>query len=144
MSKVRTDRQRAIEQIVRSQPVRTQAELVDALAQRGFRVAQATVSRDIASLDLRKGAEGTYVLAQDKRLQQIILAAVADACATMNQVVVHTQPGSAPSVAAAVDAGDIDGVLGSIAGDDTVLVVCADAPCAFRFAEGVGKLLASR
>ncbi len=121
---VRGDRHKAIREIVRSCSVGTQNELADALSKRGFDVAQATVSRDIAEIDLRK-EDGAYVLPEDLRLSQMVRTLVHDVARASNQVVVKTEPGAAMSVAAAIDAAGLDGVLGTIAGDDTIFVAAA-------------------
>ncbi len=121
---VRGDRHKAIREIVRACSVGTQNELADALSKRGFDVAQATVSRDIAEMDLRK-EDGAYVLPEDLRLSQMVRTLVHDVARAGNQVVVKTEPGAAMSVAAAIDAAGLDGVLGTIAGDDTIFVAAA-------------------
>lgn len=141
MAATRANRQQAIRSLVRNRQIRTQAELVDALRGQGFDVAQATVSRDIADLDLRKGSNGMYVLAEDERFRSLVSTAVVETRRAANQLVVITEPGSAPSVAAAIDAARPDGVLGSIAGDDTILVIGADEVAAKGFQEGIDKLL---
>ena len=121
---VRGDRHEAIREIVRACSVGTQNELADALGKRGFDVTQATVSRDIAEMDLRK-EEGAYVLPEDLRLSQMVRTLVHGVARAGNQVVVKTEPGAAMSVAAAIDAAGLDGVLGTIAGDDTIFVAAA-------------------
>ncbi len=121
---VRGDRHEAIREIVRASPLATQAALADALGERGFDVTQATVSRDIAEMDLRK-ADGAYVLPEDLRLSQMVQTLVRGVARAGNQVVVKTEPGAAMSVAAAIDAAALAGVLGTIAGDDTIFVVAA-------------------
>ncbi len=123
MVKKRNKRQEAIKEIVRSGRVRTQRELVFELRELGYTCTQATVSRDIADMGLRKLSEGVYVLAEDLHLQRMIAEFVVDAESVNNQVVVKTQPGTAPGVAAAIDAAGLDGVIGSIAGNDTVLAI---------------------
>ncbi len=121
---VRGDRHEAIREIVRASPVATQNALADALAERGFEVTQATVSRDIAEMDLRKEG-GAYALPEDLRLSQMVRTLVHGVARAGNQVVVKTEPGAAMSVAAAIDAAGLDGVLGTIAGDDTIFVAAA-------------------
>ena len=121
---VRGDRHEAIREIVRACSVGTQNELADALGKRGFDVTQATVSRDIAEMDLRK-EDGAYVLPEDLRLSQMVRTLVHGVARAGNQVVVKTEPGAAMSVAAAIDAAGLDGVLGTIAGDDTIFVAAA-------------------
>ena len=144
MASTRASRQQAIRALVRNGQIRTQGQLVDALRGQGFDVAQATVSRDIADLDLRKGGDGTYVLAEDERFRSLVSTAVVETRRAANQLVVITEPGSAPSVAAAIDAARPDGVLGSIAGDDTILVIGADEVAAKGFQEGIDTLLLNR
>lgn len=144
MAATRANRQQAIRSLVRNSQIRTQAELVDALRGQGFDVAQATVSRDIADLDLRKGSNGMYVLAEDERFRTLVSTAVLETRRAANQLIVITEPGSAPSVAAAIDAARPDGVLGSIAGDDTILVIGADEQAAKGFQEGIDTLLLNR
>ena len=122
--KERTGRQDAIRQIVRSGSVRTQRDLVAQLKELGFPCTQATVSRDIADMGLKKLAEGSYVLAEDLHLQRMLSEFVISIVRAENLTVIKCQPGTASGVAAAVDGCEIDSVLGSLAGNDTVLVVC--------------------
>lgn len=141
MSPARASRQKAVKEIVRSRKLRTQGELAQALSERGFTVAQATVSRDIATLELRKGPDGSYVLAEDLRFQSLVEAAVVETRRAGNQLVVITTPGSAPSVAASIDAMQPDGVLATVAGDDTVLVIGVDEAGAEAFQARVDTLI---
>lgn len=127
MVKKRNSRQDAIRDIVRSKSIRTQRELVEELQSIGYKCTQATVSRDIADMGLRKLPEGIYVLAEDLHLQRMVSEFVVSVERAGNLVVVKSQPGTAPGVAAAVDAATLHKVCGSIAGNDTVLVVAADA-----------------
>lgn len=124
--KKRNDRHDAIRDIVRNERVRTQKGLVDALKARGFTCTQATVSRDVSEMGLRKLPEGIYVLAEDLHLQRMVSGLVLDVRRTGNLLLVKSTPGSAAAVAAALDAAMLPGMLGSIAGDDTVLCVIED------------------
>ena len=128
--RARMGRQDAIRQIVRSGSVRTQRDLVAQLKEQGYPCTQATVSRDIADMGLKKLAEGSYVLAEDLHLQRMLSEFVISIVRAENLTVVKCQPGTASGVAAAVDSCDLDNVLGSIAGNDTVLVVCDTADSA--------------
>jgi len=119
----RQERQDTIRRIVRTERVRTQRALVDRLKEAGYVCTQATVSRDITEMGLRKLPEGVYVLAEDLHLQRMINDLVLDVRRTGNLVLVKASTGTAPGVAAALDAADIDGILGSVAGDDTILVI---------------------
>ena len=122
--KRRTTRQDAIRDIVRGKAIRTQRALVEELEGLGFTCTQATVSRDIADMGLRKLPEGVYVLAEDLHLQRMVSDLVTDVVRAKNIAMVHTQPGAAQGVAAAIDAASLPDVAGSIAGDDTIMVVC--------------------
>lgn len=121
--KRRNGRQEAIKWIVRNKAVRTQRDLVIELREKGYSCTQATVSRDIADMGLRKLPEGAYVLAEDLHLQRMISEFVTAVENVSNQVVVKTQPGTAPGVASAIDAAELIDVIGSIAGNDTVLAI---------------------
>jgi transcriptional regulator of arginine metabolism len=119
----RIERQDAIRRIVRNDRVKTQRALVDLLKSTGYVCTQATVSRDITEMGLRKLPEGVYVLAEDLHLQRMVSDLVSDVKRTQNLVLIKASVGTAPGVAAALDAASIDGILGSVAGDDTILVI---------------------
>lgn len=121
--KKRNARQEAIRLIVRNNRIRTQRELVDLLAQQGYNCTQATASRDISDLGLRKLPEGVYVLSEDLHLQRMVHDLVVDVAHTGQLVLVKAQAGTAPGVAAALDDAGFEGILGSVSGDDTILVV---------------------
>ena len=142
MSASREKRQQLIKALVRDNEVRTQNELADMLREHGHNVTQATISRDIADLRLQKSRLGVYVLAEELRLHSLAAAAIIETRRADNQVVVLTEPGSASSVAAAIDAAGMDGVLGSIAGDDTILIIAQDAEAGRRFQQMLDALIA--
>jgi transcriptional regulator of arginine metabolism len=119
----RLQRQDVIRRIVRNEHVKTQRTLVDLLQAEGYVCTQATVSRDITEMGLRKLPEGVYVLAEDLHLQRMVADLVSDVKRSDNLVLVKASVGTAPGVAAALDAADIEGILGSVAGDDTILVI---------------------
>ena len=123
MMRKRNSRQDAIREIVRSSNIRTQRDLVAALEALGYKCTQATVSRDIADMGLRKLSEGTYVLAEDLHLQRMVRDLAVGVEHVNNLVLVKAQPGTAPGIAAAIDAADLDHVAGSVAGNDTILVI---------------------
>lgn len=122
----RQNRQDAIRRVVRAQRVKTQRALVDLLKAEGYDCTQATVSRDITEMGLRKLPEGMYVLAEDLHLQRMVRDLVKDVNRSGNLVLVKAQSGTAPGVAAALDAAELEGILGSVSGDDTILVVMDD------------------
>ena len=131
VAKQRNDRQEAIRQIIRDKSIRTQRALVEELQAQGFSCTQATVSRDITEMGLRKLPEGIYVLSEDLHLQRML---------SENLVVIKCQPGTASGVAAAIDGAALSHALGSVAGNDTVLVVAVDGQHAADLQALVKKL----
>ena len=123
MAKKRNGRQDAIREIVRNKNVRTQRVLVEELKKQGYDCTQATVSRDIADMGLRKLPEGVYVLAEDLHLQRMVSELVIEVAHAGNLVIVKAQPGTASGIAAAIDAAELPEILGSLAGNDTILVI---------------------
>ena len=144
MAKKRNGRQDAIRAIVRNKDVRTQRVLVDELRAMGFDCTQATVSRDIADMGLRKLPEGIYVLAEDLHLQRMVSELVTGVLRTDNMVMIKAQPGTASGIAAAVDAAELPDVLGSLAGNDTILVIAQTAEDGERLEALINKLSNSR
>lgn len=144
MAKKRNGRQDAIRDIVRNKDVRTQRVLVDELRAMGFDCTQATVSRDIADTGLRKLPEGIYVLAEDLHLQRMVSELVTGVLRTDNLVMIKAQPGTASGIAAAVDAAELPDVLGSLAGNDTILVIAQTAEDGERLEALINKLSNSR
>lgn len=138
-------RQEAIRAIVRGQSIRTQNELVEALIERGFPCTQATVSRDVSEMHLRKLAGGLYVLEEDLNLQLVLSEFVIEARSAPGQslVVMLTQPDTAASVARAVDEARLAHVLGTVAGSDTVFVA-TDSPAGADEVRGLVCALAER
>lgn len=144
MAKKRNGRQDAIRDIVRNKDVRTQRVLVDELRAMGFDCTQATVSRDIADMGLRKLPEGIYDLAEDLHLQRMVSELVTGVLRTDNLVMIKAQPGTASGIAAAVDAAELPDVLGSLAGNDTILVIAQTAEDGERLEALINKLSNSR
>jgi transcriptional regulator of arginine metabolism len=127
----RRDRRRElIRELVSRRPVRSQAELVDLLAERGIDATQATVSRDLDELGIAKvrGADGhvAYALPEAGDLSQLLRQFVTGIDASGNLAVVRTPPGAAGTVASAIDHADLPGVLATVQGDDTLLVVARE------------------
>ncbi len=124
-------RQEMILEIIRTQDIETQDELVAKLKESGFSVTQATISRDIRQLELRKeiGRNGKSCYASSSgsrdvkdRYLRTLSDAFVSAEASGNILVLHTVSGMAMAAAAAIDSLDWKEVLGCIAGDDTVFV----------------------
>ena len=137
MAKKRNGRQDAIREIVRTADVRTQRMLVDELKACGFDCTQATVSRDIADM-------GLHVLAEDLHLQRMVSELVIGVQRTENLVIIKAQPGTALGIAAAIDAAELPDVLGSLAGNDTILVITRTASDGEQFELMIGKLRSVR
>lgn len=135
----RLERQDVIRRIVRRERVKTQRDLVERLKAFGYVCTQATVSRDITEMGLRKLPEGVYVLAEDLHLQRMISELVTGAILSERLVLVKASPGTAPGVAAALDAAGLEEVLGSIAGDDTVLVIARSEEDAAALVDSIDK-----
>jgi transcriptional regulator of arginine metabolism len=135
----RLERQDVIRRIVRRERIKTQRQLVERLKAFGFVCTQATVSRDITEMGLRKLPEGVYVLAEDLHLQRMISELVTGVILSERLVLVKASPGTAPGVAAALDAAGLEEVLGSIAGDDTVLVIARSADDAAALVDSIDK-----
>jgi transcriptional regulator of arginine metabolism len=143
----KTLRQRAELDVLRGQSLPSQEALQRALRRRGFKVGQATLSRDIRDLNLIKTAHG-YTLPQDEELahglppvSRLIKEFVLEVRAAQNLLVLKTIVGSAQPVAAAMDQQDWSELMGTIGGDDTVLVVCADKEDAKKLAHRIQGML---
>jgi transcriptional regulator of arginine metabolism len=127
------DRQGAILRLVQEHALSTQAEVAEALRAQGFDTVQTTVSRDIAQLGLVKvrDAEGRLVYALPgaadlDRLSELTAALrrwAVSLDSSDNVVVIHTPPGHANALARALDAARLAEVIGTVAGDDTIMIV---------------------
>jgi transcriptional regulator of arginine metabolism len=137
----KTLRQRSILDALRQGPIASQETLQRALRKRGFKVGQATLSRDIRELNLSKTGDG-YALPQAEGsaglalppVSRLVREFVLEVRTAQNQLVVKTIVGSAQPVAAALDETDWEELVGTIAGDDTILIVCPDKDAARRLA----------
>jgi transcriptional regulator of arginine metabolism len=143
----RPDRRReAVARILRDRRVGTQEELLAALAAAGIRATQATLSRDLARLGARRatapGGGSVYELPEESRRDGVeaLRGLVSQVSCNAWLVVVRTHPGSAPAVARAIDLARLPGVLGTIAGDDTVFVAPAREPRARALAGRIADL----
>jgi transcriptional regulator of arginine metabolism len=135
-------RQGQILKLVRSGPVATQEELAQSLRKVGIRTTQVTLSRDIRELRLVKTREGYQETSPEEAGPQFATLAaefLVDVRAAGNLVVLKTAPGHANSVAVALDNEEWPEVVGTIAGDDTILAIAPNASTATRIRK---KLLA--
>jgi transcriptional regulator of arginine metabolism len=122
-------RQQTILELAHEGPLPNQQELCKVLARRGFQVTQATLSRDINELRLVKTPEG-YILPNGDiptepmpAVSRVVREFVREIRRAQNLLVIKTIPGSAQPVAVAIDAEGWDEVVGTVAGDDTVLII---------------------
>ena len=147
----KAERHRLIAGIVARKRVGTQLELAAALAASGCNVTQATVSRDIRELGLEKAHDALgrprYVLPGARRddpreaLRGVLAQFGRGATAAQNVVVLHSELGSAPAIARALDRTEHPLVVGTLAGDDTCLVVARDARDAKALAVELAKAM---
>ncbi len=140
-AEMKVQRLNVIKEVLANTPVASQDELRRKLRRRGIHVTQATLSRDIHELQLSKGPGGyslpngngsIQATPEEEDDQPPTLAEMIDSFGlrvrqAMNQVVMKTVMGGAQPVAAAMDNEEWPEVVGTIAGDDTVLVICVDA-----------------
>jgi len=140
-------RQKAILDLLEDGPVESQDALQHSLVRRGFAVGQATLSRDIHELKLVKGPEGYARITESKGSETFLPSVmhmayqfVVDIRQAQNMLVIKTTVGSAQPVAAALDASHWPEVVGTLAGDDTVLVVAADKKKAGALARRIREL----
>jgi transcriptional regulator of arginine metabolism len=123
-------RRRLVRSLLSDQVIGSQQELVELLAEHGHDITQATASRDMQAVGAIKHGKG-YILTDERHVHATALAHAIDEFAEAivvsgNLVVVRTPPGAAHLLAAALDAAAIEGVVGTVAGDDTILVVAAE------------------
>jgi transcriptional regulator of arginine metabolism len=126
-------RQGQILKLVRSKEIYTQDELAQELKAVGIIATQVTLSRDLRDLRLVKTQQGYQELAADESTPQLETLAhdfLRDIRAAQNMLVLKTDPGYASPIAVALDNEDWEDVLGTIAGDDTVLVIASDTTTA--------------
>ena len=123
-------RQGQILQLIRSKNLSTQEDLAVALREVGVEATQVTLSRDIREMGLVKTAGGYRALPANGRPDDVASVAgefLRDVRLAQNQIVLRTSPGHASSLAVALDNANWPEVVGTLAGDDTVLVICPDA-----------------
>ena len=145
-------RQAEIMRIVESMDIETQEQLLDELRSRGFSTTQATISRDIKQLHLVKELTGSgryrYALSERKnamnlagRLRTIFKESVTSFDVAQNIVVINTMPGLAPAACSTLDAMDIDQMVGTLAGDDTAILIMRTNEAAAEFCSEIHKML---
>ena len=144
-------RQEKLLELISRYEIETQDELIERLREIGYEVTQATISRDIRELKIAKmtTGKGTYRYVLPKHADPSsgikFSAALIDSITTVefaqNIVVIKTYPGLASAVAAGIDRMSLEGILGCVAGDDTIMVVTRDIECAEMIADRLHDLL---
>ena len=133
----KSQRQHVIERMLSDGSVTSQAQLVEQLGSDGIDATQATVSRDLEELGavkIRAGGQTVYAIPElatqrtvpVETLRRVCSEWVVDVAHSGNLVVLRTPPGSAHVVASAIDRSSLDGVIGTVAGDDTIFVVASE------------------
>ncbi len=148
----KTQRQYRVARLLQQHPVTSQGQLVELLADEGVVATQATVSRDLEELGAVKvrvpGGELLYAVpelpteqvAPDDHLARVLGDWVVEVAHSLNLVVMRTPPGSAHVVGSALDRARITGIIGTVAGDDTVLVVASEQAGGARVAKRLSAL----
>ena len=150
---MKTQRQAKIMEIISTRDIETQEQLLEALQEAGFYSTQATISRDIKELRVVKELTsfGTYrytTSAKDgthtfsARLNTIFRECITGYDYAQNIIVVKTMPGLAGAAASAIDSMNLSVVVGTLAGDDTVMIVMRDTNAAATFCGEIRSLLA--
>ena len=148
----KTQRQHRIARLLEAHAVTSQGQLVELLESDGVRATQATVSRDLEELGAVKvrmpGGELVYAIpelahervAPEDHLRRVLSDWVADVGSSGNLVVLRTPPGSAHVVGSALDRSSLPEILGTVAGDDTVLVIATEATTGASVAAALATL----
>lgn len=149
---MKAQRQAKIMEIITAQNVETQEQLLALLQKEGFRATQATVSRDIKELRIIKeltslgsyrysAATGESTGTFSSRLNTIFRECVTGYDYAQNIIVIRTLPGLASAAASAIDAMNMSMIVGSLAGDDTVMVVMRDSNAAAALCGEIKNLM---
>ena len=149
---MKSKRQQEILRIIEAKDVETQDQLLSELKERGVHSTQATISRDIKELHLIKELTGSgtykYAISDRKaslnfagRLLTIFKEGVTSFDLAQNIVVIKTMPGLASAACAAIDGMEIGGLVGSLAGDDTALLIMRTNEAAAEFCSEIHKML---
>ena len=148
---MKTTRQAKILELIQKKDVETQEELSAYLEKEGFQVTQATVSRDIRELKLTKIATDNgrqkYAVITDadsnmmEKYARVLREGFLSVDAAENIVVIKTMPGLASAACAAIDGMEIGNLVGSLAGDDTALLIMRDSEKAEAFCDEIHKML---
>ncbi len=148
---MKNERQEKILAIIASEPIETQEQLIASLKRMGVTSTQATISRDIKQLHLIKepvgGGRYRYAVSARKtrlgfadRLQTILRESILSVDYAQNLIVLKTMPGLAGAAGAAFDGMELAQIVGTLAGDDTVLLIMRDKESAFELCEEIAEM----
>ena len=148
---MKNDRQETILTIIAENPIETQEQLIECLRLRGLSATQATISRDIKQLHLVKEPYGSgkyrYTVSAQKtklnfadRLQSILHESIVSVDCAQNIVVLKTLPGLASAAAAAFDAMELPTKVGTLAGDDTAMIVMRSSESARELCAEISEM----
>jgi transcriptional regulator of arginine metabolism len=145
---MKSSRQEKILEIISKNNIETQEELIEALKKEGIVATQATASRDIRQLKLLKVmVDGVYkYVAPKKELDELseynsaLILSIREIKYALNIVVIRTAPGLAQAVAAGVDSLRENDILGSVAGDDTIILVTSSEEASERIVQKLSKI----
>ena len=151
---MKNNRQAMILEIISQENIETQEQLLSRLQERGINSTQATISRDIKQMHLIKqpAGQGVYKYAVSdnrsrlnfaEKLRTIFRESIVGADYAQNMVVIKTMSGLANAAAAALDSMNIPYLVGTLAGDDTALLVMRDTESARSFCEEIHEMLKS-
>lgn len=148
---MKSQRQERILELISKYEIETQEDMMSRLLTEGFKVTQATVSRDLKELRLTKvqTARGTYRYASGQsrpsvgsvKLNNAMADSIIEVKYSLNNVVIKTYPGLAAAVAFAVDSLNMSTILGCVAGDDTVIIVTTTEEGSAELSERITELM---
>ncbi len=143
-------RQSKIIELINTYDIETQDELISRLCEFGYNVTQATVSRDIRELKLTKvsGNGGIYKYVMPKedtkvtaKFNSTLTESITHVDCALNQLVLKTYPGMAGAVAVGIDSINMQEILGCVAGDDTIIVICRTVEAAQSLSDNIKHLI---
>ncbi|WP_024990451.1 arginine repressor [Segatella albensis] len=155
--KIKNQRMETLKMLISSQELSTQEEVLQALAKEGFQLTQATLSRDLKQLKVAKAAsmngKYVYVLPNETMYKRITNPMTAQEMLRTpgflsinfsgNMAVIKTRPGYASSIAYNIDNSDFQGILGTIAGDDTIFIVIRQGATQKDILKGLKKIISN-
>jgi transcriptional regulator of arginine metabolism len=151
---MKSERQARILELISKFEIETQDDMMNRLRDEGFAVTQATVSRDLRELQLTKSltARGTYrysvnsvknSMRNNSKLSSAMADSITHVVYSMNNVVIKTYPGMAQAVASGIDAMNMQDILGSVAGDDTIIIITKNTESSVQIRDRILEMMKS-